>query len=93
MRLRRSSVWSFSRSTRPTRSRSALEQRRRRPRFGSRPRMFSAVEPVVERAVEDELDERLQVELLRRHAEDDRGAARGVSRTVLVWQTAQLSPT
>ena len=77
MRLRRSSVCSLRRSTSPTRSSSALEQRRARRRRGNVRAHGFGGQPAVERAVEHELHEALQVELMRRHAEHDARRRRG----------------
>ena len=51
---------------------------RRRPRRLERAADVLRRDPAVERAIEDEPDHRLQIELLRRHAEDD--AARPAGR-------------
>ena len=70
-----------------------LEERRRCPAASRVPQDGLGRRAVVERAVEHELDEALQVELVRRHAEHDARRGVGESRTVPVWQTAQFSPT
>ena len=77
IRLWRSSVWSLSRSIRPAR-RSARSNRDGRSPDGGKLRAHSRRrEPAVEGALEDELDEPLEVELVRRHAQHHARRRRG----------------
>ena len=71
-----SSVCSLSRSIRPVR-RSSRSNVSGPPSRGNVARTASAVDPAVERALEHELHEPLQVELMRRHAEHEPRRRRG----------------